>query len=140
MKAKYFSQNTSQATQRRKIKYQSGFTLLEIMIALLIVAVALGGAIKSMGNAASNSISLSDKAFAQWVGMNQFTRLRLSGAWPKSGETKGDEEMAHRKWSWVQKISTTPEKKVNRVEISVWNSADEDIDPTANIVGFLAQP
>lgn len=121
-------------------KSQSGFTLLEIMIALLIVAVALGGAIKSMGNSASNSIALSDKAFAQWVGMNQFTRLRLSGEWPKPGESKGEEEMAHRKWAWVQKISKTEEKKVNRVEISVWDSANKDVDPTTNIVGFLAQP
>ncbi|KAG1707518.1 Type II secretion system protein I [Nymphon striatum] len=131
---------SSDVSYRKKSKSQSGFTLLEIMIALLIVAVAMGGAIKSMGNSAKNSISLSDKTFAQWVGMNQFTKLRLSGQWPKPGETKGDEEMAHRKWSWVQKISKTPEKKVNRVEISIWDSVDQDVDPTATIVGFLAQP
>lgn len=119
---------------------QAGFTLLEIMIALFIVAVALGGAIKSMGNAANVSTALSDKTFAQWVGMNQLVRLKLSGKWPRPGETKGDEEMAHRKWAWLQKISTTEEKKVNRVEISVWNAANESNEPSANIVGFLARP
>jgi len=119
---------------------QAGFTLLEIMIALFIVAVALGGAIKSMGNAANISTALSDKTFAQWVGMNQLVRLRLSGKWPRPGETKGDEEMAHRKWAWLQKISTTEEKKVNRVEISVWDSENESGEPSANIVGFLARP
>lgn len=121
-------------------KRQSGFTLLEIMIALFIVAVALGGAIKAMGNAANNSIALSDKTFAQWVGMNQLARLKISGKWPRPGETKGNEEMGHRKWTWAQKISTTEEKKVNRVEISVWDAADESVDPSVNIVGFLAKP
>ena len=119
---------------------QSGFTLLEIMIALFIVAVALGGAIKTMGNAASNSIALSDRTFAEWVGMNQFARLRNSGEWPKQGSTKGDEEMAHRKWVWEQKVSKTEDKNVNRVEISVWDEADEEQSVSANIVGFLAKP
>jgi general secretion pathway protein I len=122
------------------LKKQSGFTLIEIMVALFIVAVALGGAIKSMGNSASNSIALSDKTFAQWVGMNQLTRLRMSGKWPRPGETKGDEEMARHNWAWIQKISRTEDKKVNRVEISVWNAASESEDPIANVVGFLAQP
>jgi len=119
---------------------QSGFTLLEIMIALFIVAVAMGGAIKTMGNAASNSIALSDRTFAEWVGMNQFARLRNSGEWPKPGSSKGNEEMAHRNWIWQQKVSKTEDKNVNRVEISVWDEADEDESVSANIVGFLAKP
>ncbi len=119
---------------------QAGFTLLEIMIALFIVAVALGGAIKTMGNATHNSIALSDRTFAEWVGMNQFARLRNSGEWPRQGSTKGDEEMAHRNWVWEQKVSKTEDKNVNRVEISVWDEADEGESISASIVGFLAKP
>jgi general secretion pathway protein I len=121
-------------------KSTAGFTLIEVMIALFIVAIALGGAVKAMGNAANNSAALADKTFAQWVGLNQFARLKLSGEWPKPGEQKGDEEMAHRKWLWVQKIMTTEDKNVNRVEILISDAAHEDNGISAKIVGFLAKP
>ena len=126
--------------KQRCVEGQSGFTLIEVMIALMIVAVALGGAVKAMGNAASNSSALADKTFAQWVGLNQFARLKLSGEWPRPGEQKGDEEMAHRKWLWVQKIIKTEDKNVNRVEISVSDAVHEDEGISAKIVGFLAKP
>ncbi len=119
----------------------AGFTLIEVMIALFIVAIALGGAVKAMGNAANNSSALADKTFAQWVGLNQFARLKLSGEWPKIGDQKkGEEEMAHRKWLWVQKIIKTEDANVNRVEIFVSDAAHEDDGIEAKIVGFLAKP
>jgi len=124
----------------QRVPFQSGFTLIEVMIALFIVAIALGGAVKAMGNAANNSAALADKTFAQWVGLNQFARLKLSGQWPKPGEQKGDEEMAHRKWRWVQNIIPTEDKNVNRVEIFISDASHEDDGVSAKVVGFLAKP
>ncbi len=119
---------------------QSGFTLLEVMVALFIVAIALGGAIRVMGNAAQNSSRLTNKTFAQWVALNQVAKLRIEKAWPKLGEDKGDAEMADRKWSWVQKTIKTEDKRVKRVEISVWLSSDTDSGSFATVVGFLSEP
>jgi len=48
---------------------QSGFTLLEVMVALLVVAVSLGGAVKVIANAASNSTRMNNKTFANWVAL-----------------------------------------------------------------------
>lgn len=117
-----------------------GFTLLEVMVALFIVAIALGGVIKVMGNAASNSSRLSSKTFAQWVGLNQLTKLRLSDKWPKLGEIKGNDEMADQEWRWVQKTVKTEDENVKRIELSVWRKTDADVDPYVTVVGFLANP
>ena len=117
-----------------------GFTLLEVMVALFIVAIALGGVIKVMGNAASNSSRLSSKTFAQWVGLNQLTKLRLSDKWPKLGEIKGNDEMADQEWRWVQKTVKTEDENVKRIELSVWRKTDVDVDPYVTVVGFLANP
>lgn len=119
---------------------QAGFTLLEVMIALFIVAVALGGVIKVMGNAASNSSRLTSRTFAQWVALNQITKLRLDKGWPSLGEVKGNDEMAGQKWKWVQKAVSTEDKDVRRIEVSVWNSNDVDSSPFVTTIGFLANP
>ena len=118
----------------------SGFTLLEVMVALFVVAIALGGAIKVMGNAAQNSSRLSNKTFAQWVGLNQVAKLKVTKAWPKFDETSGEAEMASQEWKWVQKIIKTEDDNIKRVEVSVRLANDSDPNPFATIVGFLAKP
>ena len=123
------------------MKYNnSGFTLLEVMVALFVVAIALGGAIKVMGNAAQNSSRLSNKAFAQWVGSNQIAKLKITKAWPKFDEVKGETEMASQEWKWVQKTIKTEDKNTKRVEVSVRLANDPDPNPFATVVGFLTKP
>ena len=121
-------------------KKTKGFTLLEVMVALFVVAIALGGVIKVMGNAARNSARLSDRTFAQWVALNELAELRIKKPWPKLGEVKGEQEMVERKWNWVQKTIKTADAKVRRVELSVWAPEGRtDADPVVTVVGFLAE-
>ncbi len=121
-------------------KGSSGFTLLEVMVALFIVAVSLGGVIKVMGNAALNSSRITNKTFAQWVAINKISELKINSTWPKVGEEKGDEEMAGQKWSWVQVTIKTEDENIKRVEMSVWNALETDVDPFVTAIGFLAKP
>lgn len=124
-----------------KRKSEQGFTLLEVMIALFVVAMTLGGVMKVMGNAAANSSRLSSKTFAQWVALNQVARLQISKKWPKFGEIKGKEEMADQKWRWVQDTIKTDDENIKRVEVSVWNEEDDSsLMPFVIVVGFLANP
>ncbi len=126
--------------QRTNTKYQGGFTLLEVMVALLIVAVALGGAVKVIGNAAANSSRMNNKTFANWVALNQIAELRISNAWPKLGEIKGDSEMSDRKWAWKQESIKTDDDNIRRIEVSVWSESDKKSSPFVTVVGFLAKP
>lgn len=118
----------------------TGFTLLEVMVALFIVAIALGGVIKVMGNAAQNSSRLTSKTFAQWVALNQVAKLRITKQWPKLGENKGKEEMAGREWEWVQTTIKTEDENIKRVEISVHLVDDSNSSPFATVIGFLSRP
>lgn len=131
---------TKQAQEKIIKKKQSGFTLLEVMVALFIVAVALGGAVKVIGNAASNSTRMIDKTFANWVALNQIAKLRISNEWPKTGEQKGDSEMAGRKWAWVQESIKTDDDNIRRIEMSVWLEEDQKSSPFVTVVGFLPKP
>jgi len=124
-----------------KRKTNNGFTLLEVMIALFVIAVALGGVIKVMGNAAINSSRLSNKTFAQWVALNRIAKLQIGNQWPKFGTDKGEDEMASQEWRWVQKTIKTSDKNVKRIELSVWNKNDDSsAAPYITVVGFLANP
>lgn len=121
-------------------KKNTGFTLLEVMIALFIVAVALGGAIKVIGNASQNASRLADRTFANWVALNQMAELRIKGEWPRIGETKGEQEMSGRTWSWLQTTIKTDDDNIKRVELSVWDQSQNDVDPYVTVVGFLPKP
>jgi len=117
-----------------------GFTLIEVMIALLVIGLAMSALIGTVGSASSNTAWLQEKTFAHWVAMNQMTTLQLENAWPREGEKKGTEEMAGREWEWVSKISNTPDPDLRRVDIRVWDAASTADEHLTLLTGFLPKP
>ena len=65
----------------------SGFTLIEVLVALTIVAITLGAGIKAAGALTGNTQRLADVTAAQWCADNQLTGLRLSGLTPPIGDS-----------------------------------------------------
>ncbi len=116
-----------------------GFTLLEVLVALTILAIALGALVRAVGGAAHNAAWLEERSFAQWVAENEIVRMQALGEWPEPGRKTGQSEMASRVWHWRAAISTTPEIDLRRVEITVHRTAD-DPDPVTTFTGFLARP
>ena len=116
----------------------SGFTLIEVLIALLIVATALGTAAKVTISAATNGSALTDRTAAQWVGLNQLATLKLRRAFPVRAES-GKEEMMMRTWIWEQKAEATPDDYVLKVTIDVRLEDAEEDDLSASITGFIAK-
>ncbi|HEX3140845.1 MAG TPA: type II secretion system minor pseudopilin GspI, partial [Rhizobacter sp.] len=55
-----------------------GFTLIEVMVALAIVAVTLGAGIKAAGALADNAQRITEVTSAQWCADNELTELRLT--------------------------------------------------------------
>ena len=65
-----------------------GFTLIEVMVALTIVAITLGAGIKAAGALTGNTQRLADTTAAQWCADNRLTALRLSGLTPPIGDSE----------------------------------------------------
>lgn len=117
---------------------QHGFTLLEILVALAVLALAMTALVKSSGEFTSNQAYLRDRTMAEWVAHNQLVQLQLEEHWPALGQKKGEAEFAEREWRWVRQVRKTPEQDLRRVEIEVFLLADEDDDTAlASLAGFL---
>jgi len=119
---------------------EKGFSLIEVMVALVVVAVSLGAVIAAVGGAASNEIIVGEQTFARWVAMNQLAEVRLKRKWPKIGKTNGTESMAGVDWKWEQNVIKTPDDDVRRLEISARKEGAEKKGASANIVGFIVNP
>ena len=116
-----------------------GFTLLEVLIALTVVAVALAAAVRIGGTASINAARLEGKTFGHWVAMNRMEELRAERLWPGTGTRSGTEEMAGRIWEWRQRVENTADPNVRRVEIEVTRD-DEPDAVLAVLTGFVGRP
>jgi general secretion pathway protein I len=96
-----------------------GFTLIEVLVALAIVAIGMAALMTALTSSASTTVYMRDKTLAEWVALNQVETVRLALQRPQKGETDGDAEMAGRKWKWHQEVMETEVKGIMRVDVSV---------------------
>jgi len=126
-------------TTRTPRSQHAGFTLLEVLVALAVVAIALSAILGSSGRTVSNAANLRDTTLAQWVGENRMAELRLEGEWPSTGGSEGEAEMGGREWFWRMEVEDTEDDNLRRVEVSVYTSRDEDYS-VATVLGFVGRP
>jgi general secretion pathway protein I len=114
----------------------AGFTLLEVLAALVIISLGMLGVIEAISQTASNSTRMRDRAIAHWVAMNRLAEVRLQTRPPKIDKTSDEVEMAGRKWRWTMEVIETPVQSLRRIDIRVAEAeADEDSSLT-NLTGF----
>jgi len=103
-----------------------GFTLIEVMVALVIAAIALSAVARTVMQATDTTIVLRDRQMALWVAQNQMAEVQLSRLWPPLDTTDGSEEFGGKHWLWTKKVVSTPEPMLRRVEIEVRDKSDSD--------------
>jgi general secretion pathway protein I len=96
-----------------------GFTLIEVLVALAIVAIGMAALMTALTSSANTTVYMRDKTLAEWVALNQIETVRLAFKRPEKGESDGDAEMAGRKWKWHQEVMETEVKGIMRVDVSV---------------------
>lgn len=114
-----------------------GFTLIEVLVALVIVAIALGAGIKAAGALANNAARLSQASAGQWCAENQFTELRLSNPFPDIGETPFVCEQLGRVYTGKLRVSPTPNPLFRRVDAAISNDAGEPVLTLSTIMGNI---
>jgi len=116
----------------------AGFTLLEVMVALVIISLALAGVAGSMGQMIDTANTMRDRTYASWIAQNKITEMRLSGALPEVGESSGEEDYANTTWAWSAEVSETGIENLMKVDVSVsYPGADE---PVRLVTGFIGEP
>jgi len=115
---------------------QSGFTLIEVMAAVLILAMALGAIIAGFAHQANLSSELRDRTLALMVARNELAQITLDVNFPDTGERDGEAEFADDEWEWEAVISETEDPALRRVEVLVRRRDDER--ELATLTGFVA--
>jgi general secretion pathway protein I len=113
-----------------------GFTLIEVLAALVIVALGMIAAIQAVTQSARNGIYLRDKTLAHWIGMNVLTERRLQSAPPDVAESTGRVEYAGDQWQWSMKVTQTQVSSLRRMDISVRRAEAPETSSLAIVSGF----
>jgi len=96
-----------------------GFTLVEVLVALVIVALGMAALLGTLNSAAGTVGYLQDKTLAEWIALNQVSKVRLASSVPSKGDSDGEVDYAGRKWKWKQTIDDMPIPGVLSIVVKV---------------------
>lgn len=102
--------------------FNQGFTLLEVLVALVIVGTALGASLRAVGSLTQNSGDLRASMMATWSAENRLAQIRLASQWPELGQRKFDCPQGDLKLLCEENVLTTPNPYFRRVEVSVFDA------------------
>ena len=112
--------NTYRAKPYQLIK-ASGFTLLEVLVALVIVGTALGASLRAIGSLTQNSNDLRAAMMASWSAENRLAQIRLGSEWPAVGERSFPCPQGELNLVCEEHVLATPNPLFRRVEVYVFD-------------------
>lgn len=104
-----------------QFKYKSGFTLLEVLVALVIVATALGASLRAVGSLTQNSEDIRLAMMATWSAENRLAQIRLLHEWPVLGKRTFDCPQAEQNLVCEEEVLALPNPFFRRIEVSVFD-------------------
>ncbi len=118
-----------------------GFTLVEVMVALTIVAVAVPALLFTLDQQLDGTAYLRERSLARLVAGNRLTELRLAlrgGRGSLQRRLSGSDTLAERDWYWQIETTATEVPEFSRVEIRVSDREGENADSLFTLVAFLS--
>jgi general secretion pathway protein I len=125
------------AVLKSGLKQRSGFTLIEVLVALAIIAISMGAALSSSGSQASNATYLKQKTIAHWVAMNEMAQLQIEKAITETGNRDGETKMAGATWYWTRKTTKTVYDGVFEIELRVFSDKKREHSLT-KLAGYVS--
>lgn len=113
---------------------EAGFTLLEVLVALVIVGTALAASLRAIGSLTQNSSDLRAAMMATWSAENRLTQIRLAHEWPALGDRRFDCSQGELPLRCDEQIVATPNPAFRRVEVSVTDGSGRRIIMLSQVV------
>lgn len=114
-----------------------GFTLVEVLVALAIVAVTLGAGLRAAAAVTDGARRLAEVTAAQWCADNQIAEMRLSGEFPGVGDADFRCRQLGRSYAGSLRTRPTPNPNFRRVDATV---RDEDGRTLVTLTAILGRP
>ncbi|HET8941833.1 MAG TPA: type II secretion system minor pseudopilin GspI [Rudaea sp.] len=114
---------------------QRGFTLLEVLIALLVLALALLGLSRTAANQVNSFDAWRQRTVAGWLASDVLTQTRLTTPFPPAGTSDGERRFGGGDWHWQLIVQTTPVDSLRRLDVRVYAGTDRSA-PLAGLTGF----
>ena len=115
---------------------RAGFTLIEVLVALAIVAIALMSALRAAGQGTNTVGELRSRLLAGWVAENLLAEHRARRDWLPLGIQRGTGREGGLDFTWREEVIATPNPAFRRVDVRVFASAEES-HSLAHLAGFV---
>ena len=115
-----------------------GFTLIEVMVAIAIFAMAALAAVSAASGHLNSLSTIQQRTFAQYVAANRLTELNLTTTWPLKDNQRGSERQGGVEWQWRQQVVETVTPNVVAVTIEV-TQGEQDYQ-WARLTQYIRKP
>lgn len=103
-----------------------GFTLLETLVALAILAIALAAVMRATGAGTNHAETMRVRILADWIAQNRLAQHAAQGDFLPLGIQNGEETQAGIRLLWKEDVSATPNPSFRRIEVSIYAPDDQE--------------
>jgi general secretion pathway protein I len=115
-----------------------GFTLLEVLIGLLVLAIALIALTRTAAVQADQFARLRERTIASWLAQDLLAETRLGNPFPPTGSSDGTRRFGARDWRWEVRVQASDVPTIRRIDVRVASAAEPEA-PLAQLTGFTGQ-
>lgn len=119
------------------IRHGKGFTLLEVLVALAIMAIALTAAMRAIGVASNQTEDIRNRMLAEWVAENRIAEYRAFSRWVEPGNNNGEVEQGGVLFHYEESIKGTSNQLFRRIDVTV--SKAGNTSRLATVTGFISR-
>ena len=116
----------------------AGFTFLEVLIALMVVAVSLAAIAGEMVQMVDAASTMQKRTYASWIAHNKIAEMRLANVIPDVSASSGEVDYAGQEWAWRAVVSETGVANLYRVDVTISFPGGEPI--MRPVTGFIGEP